>query len=132
MAHTKLTQADFDAMREKYDSDPKNKVLQRSVMKNGINNTAKDNRVVAKLNHTYSVEIDTGKVSNQKRSGRCWLFSLLNVLKHDFAKRYEVKDFELSQSYLFFWDKVERANIFYDRIIDTADKLSMIANFAAI
>ncbi|KPN80275.1 Aminopeptidase E [Apilactobacillus kunkeei] len=122
MAHTKLTQADFDAMREKYDNDPKNKVLQRSVMKNGINNTAKDNRVVAKLNHTYSVEIDTGKVSNQKRSGRCWLFSLLNVLKHDFAKRYDVKDFELSQSYLFFWDKVERANIFYDRIIDTADK----------
>ncbi|GAA6113694.1 C1 family peptidase [Apilactobacillus apinorum] len=122
MVETKLTQADFDAMREQYDKDPKNKVLQRSVMKNGINKTAKDNQTVAKLNHTYSIEVDTGKVSNQKRSGRCWLFSLLNVLKHDFAKRYDVKDFELSQSYLFFWDKVERANIFYDRIIDTADK----------
>lgn len=74
MVETKLTQADFDAMREQYDKNPKNKILQRSVMKNGINKTAKDNQVVAKLNHTYSIEVDTGKVSNQKRSGRCWLF----------------------------------------------------------
>lgn len=122
MVKTKLTQADFDAMREQYAKSPRNRVLQRSVMRNGINNTARDNRVVENLNHVYSVQVDTGKVSNQKQSGRCWLFSLLNTLKHNFAQRYDTKDFELSQSYLFFWDKVERANIFYDRILDTADK----------
>lgn len=83
MVKTKLTQADFDAMREQYAKSPRNRVLQRSVMRNGINNTARDNRVVENLNHVYSVQVDTGKVSNQKQSGRCWLFSLLNTLKHN-------------------------------------------------
>lgn len=122
MVSTKLTQADLDAMRAQYESNPRHVVLQRSVMQNGINNSARDNHVTADLNQTYSVEVKTGKVSNQKQSGRCWLFSLLNTLKHDFAQHYDVKDFELSQSYLFFWDKIERANIFYDRIIDSANK----------
>ncbi|UQS84737.1 C1 family peptidase [Apilactobacillus apisilvae] len=122
MADSKLTKQDFDAMREQYAKYPRAKVIQRSIMQNGINNTAKDNTVKGKLNRTFSVEVNTGKVSDQKHSGRCWLFALLNNLKHDFAKRYDVKDFELSQSYLFFWDKVERANIFFDNMIATASK----------
>lgn len=122
MADSKLTKQDFDAMREQYAKNKRANVIQRSIIQNGINNTAKDNTVPAKLNRSFSVEVDTGKVTDQKRSGRCWLFALLNTLRHDFAKRYDVKDFELSQSYLFFWDKIERANIFFDNIIATAGK----------
>jgi aminopeptidase C len=65
---------------------------------------------------------NTKKVANQKHSGRCWLFSILNTLRHQFATQYKAKDFELSQSYLFFWDKIERANIFYDRMIALAGR----------
>ncbi|XIF19957.1 MAG: aminopeptidase [Acetilactobacillus jinshanensis] len=58
-------------------------------------------------------------MSNQKQSGRCWMFAMLNILKQRVAKRFHVKDFQLSQNYLFFWDKIERANIFYERMIAT-------------
>lgn len=122
MTETKLTASDLQELRKDYEQNPDNKVLEGAVTQNGINNVARDASVDEKLNPVFSVEVKTGKVSNQKRSGRCWMFALLNTLKHQFGEKYKVKDFELSQNYLFFWDKIERANIFYDRIINTADK----------
>ncbi|RRG11086.1 MAG: aminopeptidase [Lactobacillus sp.] len=97
-------------------------VIARAVMKNGIKASSEDPTAAQRLNRTFSVELKTGKVSNQKHSGRCWLFSTLNTLRHQFATKYQVKDFELSQNYLFFWDKVERANTFLQNIINTADR----------
>ncbi|WP_276520627.1 C1 family peptidase [Apilactobacillus ozensis] len=117
---SELTNEMLQDLRKQYASRPESSILERAVTQNGINNVAKDKDVKSKLNPVFSVEVETGKVSNQKRSGRCWLFSILNTLKHRFAKQYNVKDFELSQNYLFFWDKIERANIFYDRMIATA------------
>lgn len=122
MTETKLTASDLQELRKDYEQNPDNKVLEGAVTQNGINNVARDASVDEKLNPVFSVEVKIGKVSNQKRSGRCWMFALLNTLKHQFGEKYKVKDFELSQNYLFFWDKIERANIFYDRIINTADK----------
>ncbi|MFC6260949.1 C1 family peptidase [Levilactobacillus fujinensis] len=115
-----LTAAETADLRADLQQQPAHDVVARAVIKNGVLNAAEDPQAAVRLNRTFSVELDTGKVSNQKHSGRCWLFSTLNVVRHQFAAKYNVKDFELSQSYLFFWDKVERANIFYDRILATA------------
>ncbi|WP_283096116.1 C1 family peptidase [Apilactobacillus xinyiensis] len=120
MAKSELTAEMLHDLRKQYESAPESSILERAVTQNGINNVAKDKDIKTKLNPVFSVEVETGNVSNQKRSGRCWLFSILNTLKHRFAKKYNVKNFELSQNYLFFWDKIERANIFYDRMIATA------------
>ncbi|WP_429971732.1 C1 family peptidase [Fructilactobacillus sp. Tb1] len=117
-----LTNEELQQMRQKLTDRPGHKIVANAVMSNGINKTATNAKVIAKLNRTFSVEIDTGTVANQKHSGRCWLFSILNTLRHQFATQYKVKDFELSQSYLFFWDKIERANIFYDRMIALAGR----------
>ncbi|MBE5808115.1 MAG: aminopeptidase [Clostridiales bacterium] len=68
----------------------------------------------------FSVEIQTLPVTNQRRSGRCWLFAATNVLRERIAKKLNLEKFELSQSYLAFWDKFERANWFLESIIDTA------------
>lgn len=95
-------------------------VISRAVMKNGIKASSEDPSALTRLNRVFSVELDTGKVSNQKHSGRCWLFATLNTLRHQFAAEYQVKDFELSQNYLFFWDRVERANTFLQNILNTA------------
>ncbi|GAA6112567.1 C1 family peptidase [Apilactobacillus apinorum] len=122
MTETKITAEDLKDFRSAYNENTINRVLERSVTENGINNAAYDAKAIEKLNPVFSVEVKTGKVSNQKQSGRCWMFALLNTLKHQFGEKYDVKDFELSQNYLFFWDKIERANIFFDRIINTADK----------
>lgn len=117
-----LTAAETAALHADLEQQPAHDVVSRAVIKNGVLAASEDPQAAVRLNRTFSVELDTGKVSNQKHSGRCWLFSTLNTIRHQFAAKYHVKDFELSQSYLFFWDKVERANIFYDNILRTADR----------
>lgn len=110
---------------EKYNQDlhatKAHEVLADAVQNNGINKAAESVDVKAKLNPTFSIELKTGAVSAQKHSGRCWLFSALTNLRTDFAKKYNVKDFELSQNYLSFYDRLEKANWFYQQIINTAE-----------
>ncbi|MFC6170992.1 C1 family peptidase [Loigolactobacillus jiayinensis] len=103
-------------------AQPQARVVQRSVMNNGINATSEDSNVQSQLARTFSLELPTGKVSNQKHSGRCWLFSTLNTLRHEVAVKYKLKDFEFSENYLSFWDRFEKANAFYENIIATADQ----------
>ena len=117
---TELTKTALAALRARHAEDQQAAVLTRAVTKNGIKAASFDNQAASRLDRTFSVEVPTGKVSNQKRSGRCWEFSLLNTLRHKFATKYHVKDFELSENYLFFWDKIERANIFYRNVEQTA------------
>lgn len=62
------------------------------------------------------------QVTNQRSSGRCWIFAATNVFRVAIQQKYKIKDFELSQSYLFFWDKVEKANYFLESMLDTADE----------
>ena len=73
------------------------------------------------MDPVFSIDLDTGDVANQKQSGRCWMFAALNTMRHDLKNRFGVaKDFELSQSYTFFWDKLEKSNYFYENVIKTA------------
>ena len=67
----------------------------------------------------FSIDLATGKVANQKQSGRCWMFAALNTFRHKLLNQFNLKDFELSQNYTFFWDKYEKANYFYENIIAT-------------
>ncbi|MEY2375230.1 C1 family peptidase [Lentilactobacillus buchneri] len=117
-----LTEQDFSALHNDFKNAPKSDVLSKIIEQNGINQAAQDPDAQVRLNPVFSVDLQTGSVTNQKQSGRCWLFSLVNTLRHQFAAKYKVKDFNLSQKYLFFWDKIERANIFYDRILATASR----------
>ena len=68
--------------------------------------------------HVFNHKVETeGKpVTNQKSSGRCWLFAGLNVARQPFVKHYNIEDFEFSQAHLFYWDKIERANYFLQNI----------------
>ena len=91
-------------------------------MNNGVQKASFKGEGIRDLNRTFSIEIPTDNVTDQKQSGRCWLFAALNVLRHKFAKQYHTKNFTFSQSYLFFWDRIERANIFFNHILETADK----------
>ena len=117
---TELTKTVLTALRAQQAEDQLAPVLTRAITKNGIKATSYDNQAASRLDRTFSIDLPTFKVSNQKHSGRCWEFSLLNTLRHKFATKYHVKDFELSQNYLFFWDKIERANMFYRNVEQTA------------
>ena len=110
--------ADFSA---DFNTNSKNQVASRAARRSGLLEASFNDRVSERLNHVFSTELDTDNVTNQKHSGRCWLFATLNVLRHEFGKKYKAKDFTFSQAYNFFWDKIERANMFYNRILDSAD-----------
>lgn len=74
-------------------------------------------------NDTYfSNEVPSKGITDQKSSGRCWLFTGLNVMRADMIKRYGLGTFQFSQSYCFFYDQLEKANLFLQAVIDRADK----------
>ncbi|MEB6182157.1 C1 family peptidase [Enterococcus casseliflavus] len=110
------------AFAQAYQDSNKQTALQRSVVKNGI--TASAENVSAKVNNVpvFSVDVTTGKVSNQKQSGRCWMFAALNTFRHKMLNDFNLKEFELSQNHTFFWDKYEKANYFYENILATANE----------
>ena len=121
MAH-KLTLQEIEKFSQDFNHNPENHVIARAAQKSGVLDASYNDRVQSKLTRVFSTELDTDNVTNQKHSGRCWLFATLNVLRHEFGKKYKAKNFTFSQAYNFFWDKIERANIFYNNIIETADK----------
>lgn len=69
---------------------------------------------------TYKIENEGKPLTNQKSSGRCWLFAALNCIRIPFIKQFNLDEFEFSQAYLFYWDKIERANYFLNNVVDTA------------
>ena len=82
---------------------------------------ALDRRRLQSLDHSFSVVLDDWKVTNQRASGRCWMFAALNLMRAQATKRFKRKDFEFSQSYLQFWDKLERANYVLHALQEIAD-----------
>lgn len=98
------------------------KVVERAVTHQGILATSADFASDTDMTPVFSIDLDTGKVSNQKQSGRCWMFAALNTMRHHLADLFKLSDFELSQNYTYFWDKFEKANYFYQNVLNTADQ----------
>ncbi|MHB1630316.1 MAG: C1 family peptidase [Bacilli bacterium] len=111
---------------EKFSKDmqarPNHRTLMNAVRKNGINAVAMNQDAVVDMQYTFSDEIETGPITHQKQSGRCWLFAGLNTLRVRVAERCNLKEFELSQNYQMFWDKFEKANYFLESILETLDE----------
>ena len=117
-----LTSKMVEELKKEFHSRKDAEIIARAIQKNGIKAASEDPMASECLHRAFSYEIKTGKPTNQRHSGRCWSFAALNTLRHKFATKYKFKDFELSQNYLFFWDRIERANMFFQKIIATADK----------
>ena len=75
------------------------------------------------IDHNYSniVENEMKQVTHQKSSGRCWGFAALNLMRIEMAKKYDLNNFEFSQSYFMFYDKLEKSNYFLENILSTLD-----------
>jgi bleomycin hydrolase len=109
-------------MQEAFDSAPHNRQMQNAVTVTPVDDLALNRAVVTSLDDSFSCKLDDWLATNQKRSGRCWIFAGTNLLRVGAMKKMNLKDFEFSQSYVFFWDKIERANYFLESIIDTAGR----------
>lgn len=106
----------------KLHQEPQAAALKRAVMNNGILATSENTDSKVAMTPTFSIDLAAEKVSDQKQSGRCWMFAALNTMRRSIAAQFNLKDFELSQNYTNFWDKFEKANYFYENILNTADQ----------
>lgn len=102
-----------------YREDPLRRVVGGAIVQNGIDAVAQRRERVAEMTFTFTYEIPTGPVTSQNQSGRCWLFAGLNLIRHHMASQLKLKNLELSQSFLMFYDKLEKANYFLDSVIQT-------------
>jgi len=84
--------------------------------------TQRSANVLDTQNFNVKISLEGSPITNQRASGRCWLFAATNVFRVAVMRRYNLKEFELSQAYLFFWDKLEKANYFLEQILDTVDE----------
>lgn len=117
-----LTPEILDQLREKFYEDTRNSLAQNICTRTNPLEACTSRKVVQEAQHVFNHKVLTeGKpITNQKSSGRCWIFSTLNVIRIVFMKQYNLDEFEFSQAYLFFWDKVERCNYFLHNIVKTA------------
>ena len=117
-----ISQEQLQNFQADLDKREGHEVNERAVTKNGILSVSADYRSEVAMDRVFSIDIDTGKVADQKRSGRCWMFAALNTMRHSMREKLHMKDdFELSQNYTFFWDKLEKSNYFLENVLQTAE-----------
>ena len=102
-------------------SDPALKLSRNAATHNEITDLAMDWDEYRKINHTFSEQI-TGemKITNQRSSGRCWGYAGLNLFRIYLGRKHNLRNFEFSQTYFMFWDKLEKSNYFLNSVIETA------------
>lgn len=101
---------------------PAENAIANAIAANSIDNLAQNRNNAAELDTYFSIETPKQTITDQKSSGRCWMFSGMNVLRANFAKRTDSLKVEFSQAYLFFYDQLEKANLFLQGVIDTGKK----------
>ena len=121
MKHYAVTEKAIKAWSKDYQSSPVRQLATLALAKSDLKDVEAVSKAAGKMRYKFSIDIKTLDVTNQKHSGRCWLFAATNVLREKIAKELNLEQFELSQSYLAFWDKFERANYFLESMLDTAD-----------
>jgi bleomycin hydrolase len=117
-----LTPDRIELLAKEFAAQPAYRVMQNAVTLTPVRSIALDRSILTGIDHSVSHLLDDWKPTDQEKSGRCWLFAGTNLLRAGASKQLEVKDFEFSQNYLMFWDKLEKANHFLEAIIDTSDR----------
>lgn len=98
-------------------------IARHALTNNSISSITKVNEQTEFTRNKFSIDLKTLKVTNQKASGRCWIFAGCNVLREVIAKKYKLKDFELSQNFVAFYDKLEKCNYLLECVIELKNNI---------
>jgi len=119
---TSILEPSFAAESGKeFDADPTARIVQNAVTGTSADTVSLDRRIVNQIDESVCERLDAWTVTNQKHSGRCWEFAGLNVLRARIIKELNLENFEFSQNFIAFHDKLEKANHLLVRAIETAD-----------
>lgn len=117
-----ITPSMLSEIRKSQTMGTSDKALANAIASNSIDDLARNHAVAGELDTYFSVETPKQSITDQQSSGRCWMFSGFNVLRANFASRTDSLKVDLSQGYLFFYDQLEKANLFLQGVLDNADK----------
>ena len=112
----------LNQIKECYQSTPVDKALRNAISNNDIRKLALNQENMAAMDTHFSIKVNSKGITDQKSSGRCWLFTGLNVMRAKAIAKYGFQSFEFSQVYPFFWDQLEKSNLFLQGVIDTGKK----------
>lgn len=108
--------------KKRFAEDKSSMAIAGAIAKVGINAASLNNETLRRHNQVFSVTTKRGEITNQKQSGRCWIFAALNTARVKTMEKYKLKNIEFSQNYTLFWDKFERANYKLECIIETVEE----------
>ncbi len=118
-----ITSVELSKIRKSYDkNDPSTVALTNALTNNDVINLVLSRENLQGIDHDFKYKVDVKGITNQKHSGRCWMFTSLNVLRPRVIEKYKLSNFEFSESYLYFWDIFEKANLYFEAQIKYAGK----------
>ena len=117
-----LEQDFTDKLYAAYEANPKFAAMENAISHNGLLTSLEKRSAAVESTPVFSLDLTKDKVSDQKASGRCWMFAALNTFRHKMIANFQLEDFELSQAHTFFWDKYEKSNWFLEQVLATADQ----------
>ena len=120
--NTCITPDDLAVFQATFHTDRANIIAKNAVSSVGIRAAARTPEGIAANAMSWDLEVSTGERTDQKRSGRCWMFASLNTYRYRTMKKYNLKSFEFSEAYPLFFDKLEKSNWFLENILDTLDE----------
>ena len=117
-----ISQEMLGQIRQSYQNTATDKALRNAIGNNSIRNLALNQENLKEMDTHFSIRVKSKGITDQASSGRCWLFTGLNVMRAKAIAKYGFQSFEFSEIYPFFWDQLEKANLFLQGIIDTSDR----------
>ncbi len=118
-----ITESNLLEIRSSYNkNDPSTKALTNALSNNDITKIALSRENLSTVDHHFKYKVEVKGISNQMKSGRCWMFTSMNTLRPLVIDKYKLSNFEFSHNYLYFWDIFEKANLYLEAQIKYADK----------
>lgn len=118
-----VSEKDLQEIQGSFKKDASTKAIQNILTTDkSIRDNALNRELQGKIDHYFKYRVNVKGITNQQSSGRCWMFTSMNVLRPLVMEKYNLNQFDFSHNYLYFWDIFEKSNLFLENIIATADR----------
>jgi len=115
-----LSKVELVQIQSGFKKDAYTKAMQNALSSNDITQLAWNRENVGTSDQLFTYKVDVSGITDQKKSGRCWMFSSLNLFRPMAMKQFNLSEFEFSENYLYFWDLMEKSNLFLNNIVNSA------------
>ncbi len=116
-----LTTGELEKIKSGFKKDVYTKAMQNALSSTDITQLAWNRENVGTTDHLFTYRVDVSGITDQKKSGRCWMFSSLNIFRPMVMKQFNLSEFEFSENYLYFWDLIEKSNLFLNNMLTSAN-----------